>query len=142
MTAGAFAALQAGIYTTLTEDAGLIALIGDGGSPERARIFDRPSPDSTFPYVTIGNLTALPWDTKTSDGMEATVQIDVWSKHKGMSEAAAIMDAIVAALDDQSFSVSGHTLINCRMTFSEMLDDPDGLTRHGVQHYRMVTQGD
>ena len=39
-----------------------------------------------------------------------------------------------------SLSVSGHELVLIRQEFGATFLDPDGLTRHGVQRFRALTQ--
>ena len=51
------------------------------------------------------------------------------------------MDRIHDLLHDSSLSVSGFNLINSRFEFSDILRDPDGVTRHGVMRFRVITLG-
>ena len=47
---------------------------------------------------------------------------------------------MVDALDRQALSLTGHNLVLLRFEFSQAMLDPDGLTRHGVQRFRALTQ--
>ena len=40
-----------------------------------------------------------------------------------------------------SLNVSGFNLINLRFEFSDVLRDPDGVTRHGVMRFRAIILG-
>lgn len=133
MTADSQFALQEAIYTALTGDATLQGFIS-------TRVYDRPPQDSAFPYVDIGEGTATDFDTKTENGMEQTVSIHSWSRDQGRKEVKQIMSAIVDALDQQSLSVTGHSLVLLRFEFSTVEHDPDGYTQHGVQRFRALTQ--
>lgn len=135
MTADSQWPVQKAVYSALVNDSALAGLMG---SPPD--IYDNPPPNSDFPYVLIGESTAVDSDTKTTDGMEQTLTIHSWSRYRGQREVKLIMAAIVDALDDQALAVTGHTLINLRFEFSDTFKDPDGLTRHGVQRFRVVTQ--
>ena len=133
MTADSQWAVQQAVHTALTGDAALIALV------PAARITDHVPQDSAFPYISIGESSAGEWDSKDSDGMEQTLTINAWSQYRGLKEVKQIMGAIVDALDKAALTVTGHDLVLLRFEFSDTMLDPDGLTRHGVQIYRVLT---
>ena len=114
---------------------GVKSLIGDP-----ARIFDHVPPESAFPYLVIGESTSAPFDAKTLDGMESTLTLHDWSRYRGLREIKDIMAAVSNALDQQTLSLAGHTLILLRFEFATTFLDSDGLTRHGVQRFRAITQ--
>ncbi len=142
MTADSQWELQKAIYAVLRADAALIVLAGDKASPEQTRIYDRIEQDSDFPYLQIGETTALDWDTKSTDGMEQTIVIHSWSRYSGQKEVKQIMGAVVDAIDQATLSLTGHTLILIRFEFADTFMDQDGRTHHGVQRFRALTQGD
>ena len=127
--------LQQAVYGALTGDAAVQALLGNP-----ARVFDHVPQDSAFPYVVVGEATSGPFDTKTEDGLDQTLTIHSWSRYRGLKETKEIMAAVTGALDQQALAVSGHDLVLLRFTFGTTVLDPDGLTRHGVQRFRAVTQ--
>ncbi len=135
---------QRTIYNRLLTWADLIAVIGDGASPERARVYDNVPQgvwgenDQSFTgYVVIGDDTANEGGTKSRDGQEITVTIHTWSRKNGKREIKQMQSAIYGALHDQSLSVIGGNMINLRWEFAESFMDQDGHTRHGVQRFRM-----
>lgn len=141
-------AVQQAVYTALRTDSGLIALIGDGNSPERARIYDNvpqgtwDDDDQSFSdYVTVGDDTAVEAGTKTFDAQELTVTLHTWSRYNGRKRCKQIMGAIYTALHNQSLAVSGGTLVNLRWEFADSFLDEDGQTRHGVQRFRFYVTG-
>ena len=142
MTADSSWPLQQSVDTALRADATLIALLADGADG----IYDGVPQDSVFPYVVIGDDTVRPFDTMTEDGAEVTLTIHTWDSPDadgdpvGAKITKQIMAAIENALDQASISVTGHTLTLLRHEFSQVLNDPDGLTRHGVQRFRALTQ--
>lgn len=135
MTADSQWAVQAAVYSTLTGDSTLQAIIGNP-----ARVFDTMPQDTDFPYVVIGENEAAAFDTKTEDGMEQTFTLHSWSRYDGLKEVKDIMAAITGALDNVALSVTGHDLVYLRFTFAATFLDPDGRTRHGVQRFRCLTQ--
>jgi hypothetical protein len=94
--------------------------------------------NSTYPFVQIGEGRAIEYGTKTSDGSQVALQIDVWSRYRGAKEIKNIMDRVHTLLHNQDLTVTGTNLINLRFEFSDSLRDPDGITRHGVMRFRAV----
>jgi len=70
-------ALSEAIYDLMTGDATLTGLLGTyQGEPAFFTIDPAPG-DATMPYgVSAGEVTTTPWDTKTTEGREATVTCD------------------------------------------------------------------
>ncbi len=135
MTADSQWPLQQALHAALSGDATLQAFLGDP-----ARVFDQVPQDSAFPYLVIGEDTTGPFDTKTEAGMEHRLTIHSWSRYRGLKETKQLMAAVTAALDGAGLSVSGHDLVLLRQDFGATFLDPDGLTRHGVQRFRALTQ--
>tara|TARA_Y100000592_G_C5219867_1_gene198951 strand:- start:34 stop:441 length:408 start_codon:yes stop_codon:yes gene_type:complete len=133
MSIGQFA-LQSAIYSTLNGDSNLTSTLGAG-------IFNDVTEGTNTPFVTIGDDTASEYDTKDLDGTETTINIDVWSEYKGSKECKQIMDRIHDLLHDSNISVTGFNLVNLRFEFSDIIRDPDGVTRHGVMRFRAVILG-
>jgi|TARA_R100000231_G_scaffold113462_1_gene84258 hypothetical protein len=133
MSIGQFA-LQTTIYSTLSSDNTLTNTLGAG-------VFDEVVENATYPFVALGEETAIDYSTKDLDGGEFTINIHVWSQYKGAKETKEIMDRIHDLLHDSSLSVSGFNLANLRFEFSDILRDPDGITRHGVMRFRAIILG-
>ena len=141
MTADSQNAVQAAIVAALRAAAGVTSQLAEGAEGVR----DHVPQASAFPYLVVGETTARPFDFKdeggkTEGGMDQQVTIHTWSRQRGLQETKAIMAAVVAALDRQSLTVSGHDLVDIRFVFSQSLLDTDGLTRHGVQRFQVLTQ--
>lgn len=127
-------ALQSTIYSTLNNDSTLTNTLG-------ASIFDDVPQGAATPYVTIGEDTAVDFSAGEHDGADITVNIDVWSEYKGSKETKQIIDRIHDLLHDSNLSVTGFNLVNLRFEFSDILRDPDGVTRHGVIRFRAIIIG-
>ena len=128
MSIGQFA-LQSTIYSTLNNDSNLTSTLGAG-------VYDEVIEGSSYPFVAIGEETAVDYGTKDVDGGEFTV-----SQYTGAKETKNIMDRINDLLHDSSLSVTGFNLVNLRFEFSDILRDPDGVTRHGVMRFRAIILG-
>lgn len=127
-------ALQEAIYSRLSNDSTLTDTNG-------ASVYDEVPEGSSYPYVTIGESTALDYSTKDVSGSEQTLTLHVWSQYRGSKETKNIMDRLHDLLHNYSLSVTGANLINLRLEFSDLLRDPDGITRHGVVRFRAVLLG-
>lgn len=129
-------ALQTAVYNRLTSQ-----LTGK-------RIYDVPpnQPDgmplSNFPYITIGDDTHSPFDADDTLGMSATITLHVWSRADGKKETKELQGLIYTALNRQSanLSATGFTFIDCLHEFSEVIEEVDGKTRHGVSRYRIIME--
>lgn len=103
-------------------------------------VYDHVPEDAAFPYVVIGEDTHVPFDTDDSLGAESTVTIHVWSRYRGKKEAKEIQGIIYDALTRQELTIDGYDLITIEFEYSDVLLDPDGITRHGVQRFRFLTE--
>tara|TARA_Y100001970_G_C14226585_1_gene856057 strand:- start:1243 stop:1650 length:408 start_codon:yes stop_codon:yes gene_type:complete len=133
MAIGQFA-LQTAIYSRLNTDSTLTNTHGAG-------VYDEVQEGNSYPFVTIGEETAIDYSTKDVDGGELTVNIHVWSQYKGSKETKTIMDRIHDLLHDYNLSVTGYNLVNSRFEYSDIMRDPDGITRHGVMRFRAIILG-
>lgn len=127
--------LQRAIYSKLTGDATLMALI-EGVYADVAEPLDAGT-DAPFPYVTIGQDNMAPWDSKTFLGTDAICQIDIWSRANNFLEAKAIGTAIVDALHHQPLTITraSHVMtVSQSATYSK---DPDGHTKRGMLMFRV-----
>lgn len=133
MSEAADASLQQAVFAKLTSDAGLMAEVGE-------RIYDFVPQTATFPYVRIGDGTSIDWDTVTSNGQEHTVTVHTWSQYLGRKEVKEIMGLIYGVLHHANLSPVGHQAVLIYQEFSEVMQDPDGVTHHGVQRFRVLTE--
>lgn len=137
--------IQKAVYGALIADAGLaMVLAGNMEDDELPAVYDHvpqakdSGSDMLFPYVVIGDDTALDWDTDTSVGKEATITIHSWSRYRGRLEIKQIQGEIYRVLHLSNLMIEGYDLVLCFSEYSECLLDPDGLTRHGVQRFRLI----
>ena len=132
MSVGQFA-LQQSFFTAL-----IVSAIND---TLNCGVFDDVPQNATYPYIAIGEETVIDYSTKDIDGNESTLNIHVWSQYKGSKETKQIMDKIHDLLHNSNLTVVGHNLINLRFEYSDIMRDPDGITRHGVMRFRAIILG-
>jgi hypothetical protein len=93
--------------------------------------------NSIFPCVVIDAQQDNILDTDTTNGFNSTVLIHTWSVQPSNIEVSAIQDQIYNSLHRKKGGlISG---ISCEL--SEILRDPDGISRHGVQRFRIFYDG-
>lgn len=128
--------LQRAIYSKLTNDSALMALI-TGVYADVQQPSDAGS-DSVFPFVTIGIVTCVPFDTKTTFGTEAICQIDAWSRSNNLTEVKKIGSAIHDALHHTALTISGASHTMTVQQSSAYTKDQDGHTKRGLLQFRVV----
>ena len=98
------------------------------------------APATTFPYCVIGDDTMTAWETDDTVGAEITIVLHFWSRSRGFKQIKGIMDQAYARLNRASLSKRGYNVVDCLFEFGEAMADPDGVTKHGVQRYRLTIQ--
>ncbi len=132
------AEMFAAIYTALNGDTALIALVGSG------QVFNGVKAGTAAPYIDIGDDTGNDYGSSVIDAQEHTITIHSYTEQPVASMSArlalfAIMARIRAVLHEASLTLSAGALVNLRQEFRETLRDPDGVSWHGVQRFRAVT---
>lgn len=141
-------AVQVAVFDKLRVNTALVALLADSvipASPTEPAIYDHvPQVESSesedhFPYVVIGESTAVPFDADDLRGQEHTLVIHVWSRAHGRHEVKDIAKAIYDALHDVTLAITDHEFVFCFWEFSETVPDPDERLKHHVSRFRIVT---
>jgi len=128
--------VQSGVYTLLTTTSALTALLAAGAGS----ILDHVPAGTAFPYVVLGETHCRPMDSHAFSGNEVTLTLHTYSRGVGMQETRSIMAAMYDALHNADFAVPNQVLVLCQSIESTTALEDDGLTRHGVQRFRLVTE--
>ena len=104
-------------------------------------VYDEVVEGNPYPFITLGEETVNDYGTKDLNGGDYTINIHIWSQYKGSKQTKEIMDKVHDLLHDIDLTVSGFNLINLRFEFSDIMRDPDGVTRHGVMRFRAIILG-
>ena len=107
-------------------------------SPLGAAVYDHVPQDAAFPYIQIGDDTAIDDGGKDFEGQEITCTIHTWSRYPGKKECKTIQGEIYTALHDATLTISSGVVVQIRCEFEQSFTDPDGETRHGVQRFRAI----
>ena len=101
-------------------------------------VFDDVPQGTAYPYVVVGEETAIDVSSKDKDIFEHTLTIHVWSQYRGRRDIKVIMKQVHDILHESSLTVSGGSMVNMRQEFQTTLLEGDGITRHGVIRFRAV----
>lgn len=118
--------LQGLIFAKLTNSADLGIMCGD-------RVYDNVPSKPEYPYISFGPSDYRPDDVECISGRVETFQLDCWSRDNGKKrEARRLTDAVKSALHNVDGDLGDNALVNMRVVLVRVLDDPDGITAHGV----------
>ena len=131
--------LQQGIYDALTGNGALMAIIT--GVYADIQPPNLPEDDAAFPYVVIGNDSLAASDTKTTNGVRAALQIDVWSRQNNLTEAKDVGSAVYDVLQKADLAIEGANHILTRATGQDYSTDPDGHTKRGLLTFVVLYDG-
>lgn len=95
-------------------------------------IHNDPKESTRWPFIEIGESIGIPDDTHSSYGQREVITLHVWSRYGGAKQVKQIGDALVESLHHTFWSVTGAEMVYSRVESRRHLDDPDGVTQHGV----------
>ena len=120
--------LHKALYAGLTSHTPLMDVVSD--------VLDDVDEGQPYPYVTIGDPVANPWDTKTSIGENITFVLHTWSDYDGKAESYRVMNLIHEALSQPLSIEGGFYVFKFERESQNVFTDIDGITRHGVMNFR------
>ncbi|MCK4957750.1 MAG: DUF3168 domain-containing protein [Planctomycetes bacterium] len=112
----------------------LAALDGNVNAP----VFDNVPENQAAPYIVIGDDTSTPHDADLQTGFDMTLTIHSWSTYRGKKEVKALMGEVYNLLNRAPLAVTGYTVIDIMSEYGQTFLDSDGVTRHGVQRFRIL----
>lgn len=101
-------------------------------------VYDDAPQDQPLPVVSIGEDTIEEWGTDIKRGVIATITIHSWSDYDGRKEVKQIMGDIYNLLHRRDYVISGYTVLDSAQEYEQTITENDGITRHGVQRFRMM----
>ena len=125
-------AMQKAIYETLTEDSGLMAKVSG--------VYDYVPEGVAYPYITIGDIAASDWSTKTSSGTQMTIDLHVHSQKNGRKETIGLIEDLYTLLHQGGLTVAGHNLIAIRYESDQVQLDRNGINYRGTVRFRAYTE--
>jgi hypothetical protein len=131
--------LQRAIITALLNDPATVAIAGKGVYDRVPRDPSTGDPNVPFPMVTLGETQTLPELAECTDAADSFVTLHTWSRKVGSVEAKNLNTAVAAALHDKPLTLASGTLQSLLLQESRIINDPDGLTTHGVLTFHSLT---
>ena len=128
--------VQTGVFTCLTGNTALIDLLANGADS----VLDHVPAGTTFPYIVIGESQSKPLDGQRVSGNDIILTLHTYGRGNGMQEIRRIMSAIYDALHTVSFAVPNQILVLCQYVDSGTGLEDDGMTRHGIQRFQIITE--
>lgn len=131
----ASAELQKAIVAALRDDQDVAAIVG-------ARVFDRMPRAGEYPCVTYGPSDERDIRAECVPLEEHAVQIDCWSQDQGRKEPCKrLLSAVRDALHEAALTLAQpYALVFIRVRQTRIMDDPDGVTVHGVASVEAVVE--
>ena len=84
--------LQSAVYSALNVSA-ITTTLSCG-------VHDEVVQGNSYPFITLGEETAIDYSTNNLVGAETTINIHIWSRYKGSKETKEIMDKVHDLLHD------------------------------------------
>jgi len=95
------------------------------------RVYDKTSEGDVYPNVTMGPSYWIREDVQCIGGKAWTVQVDIWHQKVDKGIAGDVTEAVDNALNGWA-DTSVLTMSPFRVTLVRQMDDPDGVSTHGV----------
>lgn len=130
-------ALQQALYDALTGDTTLMALAEAVYIPKAPQADDGEL-SGPFPYIVIPQMTASPFDTKTSNGGNIVVQIDGYSRAQSDLQINDLQGRVYDVLHKGTLSIAGTTFINALHEQTINGYEDNGKTRRFISLYRVI----
>lgn len=130
-------AFQNLVVATLLAAPGVSALVGD-------RVYEVAPPvgSRTYPDVTFGPSDGTDEDADCIGGEEHVLQLNIWDRNFGRkSRLKRVVDAVRSALHKADLDMPDpYALALIEVSRIRILDDPDGITVHGVVSVRAIIE--
>jgi hypothetical protein len=105
------------------------------------RVYDRPPQDVVFPYVSLGPVTAIPFDAQGLRGSDMLFTLHLWTRTPGAIGMRLLAAQVYAALHWHALTLDAGTAVMCRINGRREITDPDGITSHGMLDLQILTDG-
>lgn len=126
--------LAAAVYAALTAHAGLSDELGSKGA-----VYDNAPAGAPTPYVVIGEETAVDYATALVDAMEHTITVHTFTEEQSRIGVLRLQKQVRAALHEAALTLLAGRCVQIRQEMRQTMRDPDGVSWHGVQRFRAVT---
>lgn len=103
------------------------------------RVYDKIPNTPTFPYVSLGEVQVLPELGENTDAAQAFVTLHAWSRFTSSNAVRAGGKYLITALHDKDLIIADGSVLSVLLESSRHIPDPDGLTKHGIYTFTILT---
>ena len=95
--------------------------------------------EDIYPYNRLSTVSVTPWDDDFETGFSASFAVHFFSRYKGSKEVEENQKIVYDNLHRVKLSdTASFQLLSIVFESSQILDDPDGMTKHGVQNFNII----
>jgi hypothetical protein len=97
---------------------------------------------AAFPYVKVGETSALPWSDKSKPGQTVLQTFHFWSQYQGRKECLEMMDEVLRAITAGWTPDLGSEfrVVHQELDGQDVIVDLDGVTRHGILRMKYLIE--
>jgi hypothetical protein len=106
----------------------LVALVGP--------VYNHVPQATPLPVCRVRYCQARDFTTKDSFGYDGTIQVDVFTSHRGDKIALRAIGLVVQALHLQTLTITTAQSLLLRRESVDAFTEPDGITHHAVARFR------
>lgn len=124
----------------LKADATLAGLISTYAS--QPSVFTHVPQDlgEAYPWVSIYGVESNQFDNDATLGFDCTMTVHSWDNSRDMGPINTIKKAIYDVLHNNTLTFTDYWSVEFCQEFQTTLRDPDGITLHGVQRFKIIMQ--
>ena len=104
------------------------------------KVFDRATEGLAYPYATLGPSYWSDTSVQCIEAREITLQIDIWHSQSNKGVLEDLTDDVAAALSGWA-DTSVLTMHPLSVSLVRIMDDPDGVSVHGVVQVEAMVEG-
>lgn len=101
---------------------------------------DKPTEKTPMPYIVLGPSYWNDASVECIEAREVTLQIDAFDKRTNKGSLEDLTDDIAAALNGWA-DTDALTMHPMRVTLVRVMDDPDGVSAHGMVSVEAMVEG-
>lgn len=104
-------------------------------------VFTTPPQDfNESPYVVISDVQLNNEDNDCGFRFGGVINVHTWSDSRDMSIVGSLQKSVYDALHHYELPMDGYTIVDLNQEYSNVLLDPDGISTHGIQRFRISLQ--
>ena len=109
--------------------------------PSLTAVVDNATEGTAYPFASMGPSDWVPADAECIMARDYSLQIDIWHNHTSKGATEDIVDDIATALRGWA-DTDALTMHPLRVSLVRVMDDPDGVSVHGVIQVEGLVEAD